>query len=76
MSRNLTLYYIYFHMWPYLISILTIIKLWDKPYLLHLVLDEIEVAKDLNNTTDRIAKLPFEPRPTQKQNLHAFNCPI
>ena len=56
-----------FHTWPYLVSILTIIKLWEKSYHLSLMLEEIEAAKDLNNTTARVTKLPSEPRPTQNK---------
>lgn len=34
-----------FHTWPYLVPILTIIKLWDKSYHLQLVLEEIEAVR-------------------------------
>lgn len=43
---------------------------------LSLMLEEIEAAKDLNSKTPRVTKLPFELRPTQKQNHHVLNCPI
>ena len=39
-------------------------KAVSKTIISPLRLEEIEAAKDLNNTTARVTQLPFEPRPT------------